>query len=252
MSQYSYIKHPNLPENKVAYVFLGQDNVPLLEKSLKKHNINICSLKGDIRLDKRVFAHTDMLMFHMGSNQVIFSKKQAVFPFEDIEITVSASKIAENYPYDIALNAVLIGNYLICNKNYTDKTIIEYADKHQINIIDVKQGYSKCSVVPISSNAFITDDRGIADAGKAAGMDTLYIDKHFVKCDGFNYGFIGGASGMIDRNILAFTGIFTDPNTKNAVEAFSGKHGVGIVYLTDEPMFDVGSIIPFIENNGRE
>ena len=79
------------------------------------------------------------------------------------------------------------------------------------------------------------------------GIDTLYIEKRFVVCDGFDYGFIGGASGMIERNILAFMGVFPDNDIKNTVEAFTNKHGVSIKYLTEKPMFDVGSIIPFIE-----
>ncbi len=251
-SKYSYLKYPNLPKNKVAYVILGQDNVPLLEKSLKKHNINICSLEGDSRLDKRVCTHTDMIMFHMGSNQIILSKNQANFPFEDAKISVSEAKISENYPYDIALNAVIIGKKLICNKKYTDKTIIEYANKIHLNIIDVKQGYSKCSIAPICDNAIITDDGGIANSATDAGIDTLYIDKRFVICAGFDYGFIGGASGMIDKNVLAFTGVFTDTDIKNKVETFSAKHGVRIEYLTNKPMFDVGSIIPIIELSERE
>jgi len=245
--KYSYAKTPNLPQNKVAYVFLGKNNVPLLEKSLKERNINICSLEGDTRLDERVSYHTDMLVFHAGSNRIIFSKKQAEFPFEDAEITVSSSKIAKNYPYDVALNAVMVGNNLICNKKYTDKSILEYARIQKMSVINVKQGYSKCSVVPISHNAIITDDRGIAQSARDAGIDALYIDKRFVICEGFDYGFIGGASGMIAKNVLAFTGIFTDEHTKNVVETFLSKYGVRADYLTDKPMFDVGSIIPILE-----
>ncbi len=188
-----------------------------------------------------------MLVFHAGSNQIIFSKKQAQFAFEDAEISISLSKIAKNYPYDVALNAVMVGRNLICNKKYTDKTILEYADTHKISIINVKQGYSKCSVVPVSYNAIITDDRGIANSTRDAGIDTLYLDKRFVTCDGFDYGFIGGASGMIDKNVLAFTGFFSDTDTRTKVETFLSKYGVKAEYLTDKPMFDVGSIIPFME-----
>ena len=246
-SKYSYLKHPNLPQNKVAYVFLGQNNVHLLSKSLEKYGINICSVEEDIRLDKRVSNHTDMLVFHMGLNQVIFSKKQPHFPFEDTKITVSQSNIAENYPHDVALNAVIVGKNIICNPKYTDKTILEYAHRLQMNIIAVKQGYSKCSVAPVSRNAIITDDRGIADSANNAGIDVLYIDKRFILCNGFDYGFIGGACGMIDKNVLAFTGVFNDTSIRNNVETFLSKYGVYAEYLTDKPMFDVGSIIPYVE-----
>lgn len=137
-----------MPKNKVAYVFLGKDNVPLLENSLKSLDINICSLEGDSRLDKRVASHTDILMLHLGSNHIVLSKFQGNFPFGDTKIAVSASNFSTNYPDDVALNAVIIGKNIICNKKHTDKYIIEYATDNNLNIIDVKQGYSKCSVVP--------------------------------------------------------------------------------------------------------
>ena len=156
-------------------------------------------------------------------------------------------EMSKKYPYDIPLNAVMIGDFLICNKQYTDKYIIEYANNNNITIINVKQGYSKCSVAPISKNALITDDIGIANSASQAGIDTLYIDNRFVICDGYDYGFIGGACGMIDKNILAFTGVFTDTKIKSQVESFADKYGVKTVYLTNNPMFDVGSIIPMTE-----
>ena len=57
---------------------------------------------------------------------------------------------------------------------------------------------------------------------------------------------------MIDKNVLAFTGLFTDDVIRKQVESFADNHGVAIEYLTDEPMFDVGSIIPFVEIKDRE
>jgi hypothetical protein len=66
--------------------------------------------------------------------------------------------------------------------------------KKNFNIIDVKQGYTKCSVLPVSNNAFITDDISIYNQCVSFGIDVLYVGKGDVSLPGYNYGFIGGCA----------------------------------------------------------
>ena len=53
------------------------------------------------------------------------------------------NNIDSKYPYDVWYNATTLKDYVICNKAYTDKTIL---DSHNKEIINVKQGYSKCNI----------------------------------------------------------------------------------------------------------
>ncbi len=50
-------------------------------------------------------------------------------------------------------------NQLIHNLKFTDDNLLSY-EKHKI-LINVKQGYTKCSCLPVSKNALITSDVGI-------------------------------------------------------------------------------------------
>lgn len=147
------------------------------------------------------------------------------------------------YPYDIAFNCVQVGNNLICNKKYTHSRIIEFAESMNMTIIDVKQGYTKCSTCVVSENAIITEDECIADNCKKHGIDVLKIDKGYVKLKGYDYGFIGGCCGLIEDDLLVFNGnINLHPNIYSISE-FCKSRNVKIVSMCDEILYDVGSII---------
>ena len=75
----------------------------------------------------------------------------------------------------------------------------------------------------------------------------LEITPGFVELYGFREGFIGGAAFKLAPDIIAFTGRLTRHPDKALILDFLKKHGVSAVYLTDKPVFDVGSVIPVIE-----
>ena len=46
---------------------------------------------------------------------------------------------------------------------------------------------------------------------------------------------------------MAFTGTINNSNERKRIERFLDDRGVQAVYLTDEPIFDIGSAIPTVE-----
>ena len=78
-------------------------------------------------------------------------------------------------------------------------------------------------------------------------MDALYLPDPFIKLDGFDHGFIGGASFKISESELAFTGTIEDTNIKNKIESFLSERCIKPIYLIDKPIFDIGSAIPLTE-----
>ncbi len=147
------------------------------------------------------------------------------------------------YPYNIGFNCVNVGNKLICNKKYSCKTVLDYAEKNGIEILDVKQGYAKCSTCVVADNAIITEDESIAWRAEENGIDVLKIEKGYVKLDGYDYGFIGGCSGLIENNLLAFNGNINLHPEYEKIHEFCKRHGVQIIGLCGREPMDIGSII---------
>ena len=113
--------------------------------------------------------------------------------------------------------------------------------------MSIKQGYAKCSALIVDERSIISQDRGLTRAAAAAGLDVLQISPGHVALDGFEYGFLGGAGFKISRDKLCFTGVLDIHPDKGRILDFLSARGIRPLYLTDRPVFDIGSAIPLTE-----
>ena len=111
----------------------------------------------------------------------------------------------------------------------------------------MRQGYAKCCACVVNEGAMITSDTGIAKAAARHGVDVLRIRPGYIELEGFDTGFIGGASFKISPERLAFTGRLDAHPDVARIESFLRERGVEPVYLTDSPAFDIGSAVPLTE-----
>jgi hypothetical protein len=148
--------------------------------------------------------------------------------------------IGNIYPYDIAYNAALVGRFLFCHENNTDKLILEQAEIRGLTIIDITQGYAKCSIAPVNQNAIITGDKQIHGAAIKNGIDSLLVSNEGVLLKGYNNGFIGGATVKIG-NKLFFTGDISIHKDYKKIKEFCMNHSIEIAYEKNEPLYDYGS-----------
>lgn len=81
-------------------------------------------------------------------------------------------------------------------------------------------------------------------------MDVLLISASGVELEGFDCGFIGGAAFKLSRETLAFTGRLNGHPDRDAILSFLDSRGVRSTYLTDRPLFDIGSGLPITETDG--
>lgn len=133
-------------------------------------------------------------------------------------------KLTRNYPGNIRYNAVCTGKYFIHNLQYTDPDLLAAAeakaaaDSTILTKIHVKQGYTRCSLLPVDDRSFITSDAGIAKTLADHDTDVLLIHPGHIHLPGFDYGFIGGTGGglpLSGRRLLVVNGnIETHPDHK--------------------------------------
>lgn len=241
------LKRPNLPDNKVCDVAVSNYSIKLINK-LEELNINpILTINSD-RLDKRVCYHTDMLINNISGGTILldYSQKNNLVKYltKGYRCKIIDESVKNNYPEDSLLNAVVVGDKLICNKNTVHHSILDYADKNRYNVIHVNQGYTKCSICIVSDNALITDDESIYNVSQANNIDSLYISKGSVQLKGFDYGFIGGCTGLIDKDKLLFNGDLNYHKDCNRILDFLSQNNIKPIIIENEPLTDIGSIIP--------
>ncbi len=245
----TFLKTPFIPEKKVSHVLLDGRASEELVLNLKMMGITPLFTPTLTTLYKAVSYHPDMLIHPIGEN--IFIAAPGVYEIFftmfkplGIKLIKGKSRLKSNYPENIAYNVARIDEIAFHNTHFTDKKIREYFERNNIQIIHVKQGYTKCSTSIISKQAIITSDKGIAKAVDNYNIDVLYIEPGYISLPGLNYGFIGGATGLISSNTLAVAGELKHHPSYKKIEKFCNKHSKNIISLTQEKAMDIGSIIP--------
>lgn len=153
-----------------------------------------------------------------------------------------------HYPGNIIYNAVCTGKYFIHNLRYTAPDLMEHVRLRFPGIIsvDVRQGYTRCSCLPVDERSFITSDRGIASALAGYDADVLLTEPGHISLPGFDYGFIGGCGGGIivsGRKTLVFNGDLSRHPDYKKIATFAEDRDIDIVFFEDCPLEDTGSIL---------
>lgn len=159
-----------------------------------------------------------------------------------------SNSVGAQYPEDIKYNICQIGKRVIHNFKYTDPAVAKYIDSTGIQKINIKQGYSKCSISVTSENSCITSDEGIYETLKRENMDVLLLDNTNIRLVDKNglqtkmSGFIGGATAVIEDKFI----IFGDSNKildKASLIEHLNNHNLKLVDFKNLEIIDYGSII---------
>ncbi len=244
------LEKPNLPQGKVTSVAISEKASLKLLNKLNNLCIETIKISDNPEIDI-IGHHADISILNIAKNELIISdsQKENIVNFLTKGYRLKTIPgVKSPYPYDCKLNCAIIGEKVICNPATVPDEIISLFHLYNYKIINVKQGYSKCSVCVVSDSAIITDDESIYYSCSKNGMDTLLVNKGSIKLTGYNYGFIGGCTGLIDNNKLLFNGDINFHKNCNDILDFINRHGVEPVIIKDEPLTDIGSIIPLCED----
>ena len=248
-----YVAKPNLPENS-KLVLIGEKYSEFFVKSLENMAILPLLVPENPYVDVKVSGHVDLSVLHVGANKIVMAPYLKGSSLSErlihlgFEVIFTETFQAKSYPFDSGFNVCIIDNKLIYNPKTAEKTIVDILTKgERCHSINVKQGYSKCSTCVVNENAIITADEGIDRAARRAGIESLKITEGYIDLPGYDYGFIGGASFKINKNTIVFTGRLDDHPDKQRIIEFLSLHNVKALYITDRPIFDIGSAIPILE-----
>ena len=223
------------------------------EGALSHHADRIIALPPFSALQEPVSAHPDMLMFPTDS-EIITNKRYAeenaalfceLAELSGRKLVLDETELAPAYPADVCFNCFAAGGRLFGLSAALSEKIICWASNRAMAMTNVRQGYAKCSACVVSHNAVITEDASIERAMKENGVDVLRVAPGYVTLDGYNCGFMGGASGADDVNVY-FCGDITRHPDFEKINDFCRQHGKKCVSLGSGRLYDVGTIF-FLE-----
>lgn len=159
-------------------------------------------------------------------------------------IQAKTGEIGSAYPENIGFNALCLDKYFIHNLKYTNARLKSQAERLELIPVNVRQGYTKCSCVAVDGSSVITSDDGIYKVLSALDdVNVLKIRHGYVHLDGFEYGFLGGASGRVG-DTLYFAGDITKHPDFELIRTFIEQRNVRIKWF-EFPLCDIGSIIEY-------
>lgn len=227
-------------------VCLSENTNRMLKEYLRRSGCGLIEVRRTDAVYDAIASHGDIYLCKI-CDELIVSPEQLPLIREEllhsrVRFAPGTSALGFHYPYNVRYNAAQLGGYLIHNTKHTDPVILSRAKELKLEPIHVKQGYTKCNLVIVDENSVITSDEGLAaDLGKR-GIDVLPVAQGYVRLTGFPYGFLGGASGRVDDEIIFNGNLAAHPDFEK-IRDFIRQKGLLPVWFEEYPLEDIGTMI---------
>lgn len=238
---------PNLPQGKVKEMFVSSILPKDIISELVLLGIEPIKLGKTSRIVSELAYHPDILMLNYAPGNWLVENSCNYSPTNVNKILTKIKyHIGNKYPADCIFNSFIIEKKLFCgavNSGLYDN-IDELKD---FEIINFKQGYTKCSVIILNDHSFITSDKSIEKKLEELQYDCLLVSNESIGLNGYSTGFIGGCAGKISENMLAFTGHIEIHTNFNNIKDFCRNQKIEVISLSKDPLYDYGGLLPVTE-----
>ena len=236
------------------YVIIDNKMRDIEKEYLKSLGYNLIELKTSNSIYEEISSHVDIFACRIKDNIILennlyndFVEKK--YKFLDNKIICGNANIGDKYPLDVLYNVCSIGKNVIHNFEYTDKEVINVIQKENLNMVNINQGYSNCSIAVIDSNSAIVTDKKIAEELIQNNIDVLLIEekldikllknnKEYSKMSGF----IGGCMVRIEDKIIVF-GELEKIDKKGKIKKFIQSKNLDVIDFKELDVIDYGGIL---------
>lgn len=242
------MKNPFIPKGKAKLVIIDRRVSRDIISNLKKLDLDVIETIECKEVDKSIAYHPDIVIHPLDEKTILIAPNVFEYYLErlkkyDFNLIKGKSVLTSDYPGDISYNIGRMGRHTIHNSKYTDEVAREYFIENNIEMIDVKQGYGKCSLADFGDGLGITSDKIIHERLTKLGYKVLLIQPGFIDLEYQKYGFIGGCIGNLDGETIVVTGRLDRHPDRDKIEAFLADNGKKLMFLSDENILDVGTIM---------
>lgn len=223
-----------------------------VDKNIEKYFTNlgyeIVKVKKNSNLYNEISSHTDI--FCVKIDDTVISSLDIFALIESKYTFLKGDNVGNSYPDCAKYNVCVIDNYAIHNFDITDKVVLNVLYEKGYNLINVRQGYSRCSILPLGDKSCITSDKGIYNILIKNDFDVLYLEPNELDIKLFSVsgeystmsGFIGGCSAVLNDTVIFF-GDLDRFKCKDKLLSFLHNKGFKVKYFKDMDVIDYGSCI---------
>jgi hypothetical protein len=207
---------------------------------LDRNNFSWIETIDNPNLDKRIADHPDLTIFNLDNKSLVIDKNMVDYYKKSIKNKdiISGQEVGNTYPKDSVYNVYKASDYYIHN-DYTENHIQKYMKEGNYKHLYSKQGYSRCSIVPMADK-ILTSDYGIYKSLKNK-IEVVLLKQERISLDGFANGFLGGCCGFFEDTLL-FNGNIEKLNSYNIIKDEADKSNIRLLYPSCN-LVDTGSIL---------
>ena len=223
------------------YCIINNTQIAVINR-LQHYGYECIATEKSTDVSQPISLHADVLYLKT-DNKLFVSQCQTknIKYLESLKFKIETVKLAPGYKFECKLNMVYSDDLIICNPK--TGLNLQYCDINK-KIISVNQGYTKCSTIVLKNNLFITEDNSIYNSLVKSGFECLLLEKGEVALEGYDYGFIGGASVYLeDENILLFLGDITKHKDYDKIYNYCRNNKIEIDYISDMKLCDIGGAV---------
>ncbi len=207
---------------------------------LTDQNIDFIETIDNPNLDKRIADHPDLSLFVLDRDNIVVAEE--VFPYYKDKLSsknlIKGSSVCKKYPEDCIYNLFTFKDFYIHN-DFTEENIERILKEKDYKHLFVKQGYSRCSVIPLRES-LLTSDYGIYKSLKDK-VDIILLENDKIELDGFDQGFVGGTCGIVEDKLI-FTGDILMHKSFDIIKKACDRENIEIIYPKTD-LTDLGSLI---------
>jgi len=196
-----------------------------------------------------ISGHPDIFFHQIGDKLVVApnTPKAYIKALEErgVDLVLGEQPVGEKYPASSAYNAVSTTSLLIHNFRNTESVITRLGE--DLDLIHVDQGYTRCNILPLDDDHFITSDDKVKRVLDRFNKESIYVEPESILLEGFKHGFFGGCCGIHNQKVFIIGSLKKFPEGDKVRDYLSLLH-YEIIELYDGQLFDGGSIL-FIESH---
>ena len=234
----------------LKYLLIDERMRDVEKQTMKNLGYELIEIKKSTNLYPEISSHVDIFACKVKDKIIVEKHIYDILKNKFKRKIIKGDSTVQNvYPNDINYNVCIVGNKAIHNFKYTDSKIISELNKNNFELINVKQGYSNCSIAVIDENSIILSDKGLYNSLKNRGIDMLFLDyipniKLLNENGEYSQknGFIGGAVSRIGDNIVVF-GDLDKIDYDGKIKGFIKKRNLNIIDFKRLDVIDYGGVI---------
>lgn len=190
-----------------------------------------------------ISGHPDIFIYQDSSGLIVAPNAPGIlFDFlesNDISFSTGSAPVGSSLEKSVLYNCVGTEKYFIHKSGFTDTSVLD-VNRHK-KFISIPQAYTRCSLISLDDENYITSDMGIVEKLEVLGVQYFNFSPEKIKILDHKHGFVGGTCGLSGSRLFFIGNIDLHEDGRD-LRDYLDQRKIEVVTLCDEYLYDGGGL----------